>query len=264
VARRIESDPIVLLAATRDGYSSALGNGELPEHRLAALDPRSAAELLEWAAGGLTEVDRNRVLLEASGNPLALIELPEVAGRVQDSPIPGLAPLSERLERAFAARIADLPERTRLLLLVAALNDGDQLSEVLAAGSLVAGSPLDLECLQPAVEASVIALDERTVQFRHPLVRSAVRQEAGAPQRRRVHEALANTLSSDPDRSVWHRAALVGGTHEEVAMELEEAGGRARRRGATGVAFTALRRRGRAERAGPTHPSSPGRCAARL
>jgi hypothetical protein len=40
VARRIESDPIVLLAATRDGYSSGLANGELPEHRLSALDRR--------------------------------------------------------------------------------------------------------------------------------------------------------------------------------------------------------------------------------
>ncbi len=242
VARRIESDSIVLLAATRDGYHSALGHGELPEHRLSALDRQSAADLLDWAAAGLAEAERNRVLLEASGTPLALIELPGVVGRVQDSPIPGLAPLSERLERAFAARIADLPERTRLLLLVAALNDGDQLSEVLAAGNLVAGAALDLESLEPAAEASVIALDERTVRFRHPLVRSAVRQEASAPQRRRVHEALANTLYSDPDRRVWHRAALISGAHQEVAMELEAAGRRARRRGATGVAFTALRR----------------------
>ena len=36
VARRIESDPIVLLAAIRDGYPSALGDAGLPELRLAA------------------------------------------------------------------------------------------------------------------------------------------------------------------------------------------------------------------------------------
>ena len=32
VARRIESDPIVLLAAARDGYPSVLGEAGLPEH----------------------------------------------------------------------------------------------------------------------------------------------------------------------------------------------------------------------------------------
>ena len=61
-------------------------------------------------------------------------------------------------------------------------------------------------------------------------------------QRRRVHEALAATLDADPDRRVWHRAALMSGTHEELARELEEAGARARRRGAIDVAVTALRR----------------------
>src|SRR6185436_4601493 len=75
-----------------------------------------------------------------------------------------------------------------------------------------------------------------------PLVRSAVRQSAGVQQRRRVHEALAALLDADPDRRVWHRAALMTGTHEEVARELEAAGLRARRRGAIDVAVTALRR----------------------
>jgi DNA-binding CsgD family transcriptional regulator len=69
-----------------------------------------------------------------------------------------------------------------------------------------------------------------------------VRQSAGVPQRRRVHEALAQTLEAEPDRRVWHRAALITGTHEDVARELEGAGQRARRRGALHVAITALRR----------------------
>jgi hypothetical protein len=34
VARRIEAEPIVMVIATRDGYSSALGNAGLPELRL--------------------------------------------------------------------------------------------------------------------------------------------------------------------------------------------------------------------------------------
>ncbi len=41
---------------------------------------------------------------------------------------------------------------------------------------------------------------------------------------------------------MWHRAALVTGTHEELARELEAAGVRAYRRGAIDVALAALRR----------------------
>ena len=73
-------------------------------------------------------------------------------------------------------------------------------------------------------------------------MRAAVRQAASVSQRRRVHEALADTLHADHDRRVWHRAALIAGEHEDVAVELEETAGRARRRGAVSVAAIALRR----------------------
>jgi len=235
VARRIESDPVVLLAAARDGYPSALSDAGLPEHRLDGLDDETAAALLDAAAPDLPVAARNRVLREAGGNPLALLELPAVAAD------PGL-PLTDRLERAFAGRVSDLPEATRLVLLVAALNDDDAASEILQAAAVVAGTPLDLDAAEPAVEAALIDLDVNSIRFRHPLARSAIRQSAGVQQRRRVHEALAATLEADPDRRVWHRAALMSGTHEELARELEEAGDRARRRGAIDVAVTALQR----------------------
>src|ERR1700683_992635 len=84
--------------------------------------------------------------------------------------------------------------------------------------------------------------DLHSVRFRHPLIRSAVRQSASVLQRRQVHEALAEVLRAQPDRRVWHRAALISGTHEEIANELEEAAGRARPRGALAVAVPALQR----------------------
>jgi DNA-binding CsgD family transcriptional regulator len=243
VARRIESDPIVLLAAARDGYPSALADAGLPEHRLAGLDDAAAAALLDAAAPGLPLTARNRVLRDATGNPLALLELPAVADEPDDEPsVPGGLALTERLERAFAARVSDLPDATRLVLLVAALSDADAMSEILQAAAVVAGTPVDLDAAEPAVAAALIDLDVNSIRFRHPLIRSAVRQSAGVQQRRRVHEALAATLDADPDRRVWHRAALMSGTDEELASELEEAGIRARRRGAIDVAMTALRR----------------------
>jgi DNA-binding CsgD family transcriptional regulator/SAM-dependent methyltransferase len=243
VARRLESEPIVLLAAARDGYATVFRAGELPELRLRPLDPASSARLLEQSTDPLSPAERGRVLREAAGNPLALVELPSIARRLEDEhSMPGLIPLTERMERAFAARAADLPPETQLLLLVAALNDSESLGEVLQAGAALAGGPVDVAPLQAAADVAIIELGERGLRFRHPLMRSAVSQAAPVERRRRAHEALAEVLSGQPDRSVWHRAALISGQHESIAVELEQAAARARRRGAAGVAVLALRR----------------------
>src|SRR3954452_14629400 len=76
VARRLESDPIVLLAAAREGYPTVFRSGVLPGLRLKRLDPQSARRLLEDRAARLPAGDRTRILHEAAGNPLALVELP--------------------------------------------------------------------------------------------------------------------------------------------------------------------------------------------
>jgi DNA-binding CsgD family transcriptional regulator/tetratricopeptide (TPR) repeat protein len=183
------------------------------------------------------------VLNQAAGNPLALLELPAVAGeREEEEWLPGGLPLSDRLERAFAARVSDLPEATRLVLLVAALNDADAMSEILRAGAAVVGSDLDLDVVGPAAQAGIVKADLHTLRFRHPLIRSATVQSATLEERRRVHQALADVLAAQPDRRAWHRAALQTGEREDVALELEAAGERARQRGAIAVAVAAIRR----------------------
>ncbi|MCW2506117.1 MAG: transcriptional regulator, LuxR family [Actinomycetia bacterium] len=239
-ARRLQSDPIVVLAAVREGYPSLLVDAGLPQHHLSGLAPAEATALLDSGAHQLSPVIRDRLLTEAAGNPLALIELPITAAT---EPIgPDSLPLTERLEQAFAARVSDLPEETRLLLLVAAHSDDEHISEILGAASAITGSALGLDLLEPAAEAAIVDLDLHSVRFRHPLMRSAVCQSASLSWRRRVHEALAEVLRGEPDRRVWHRAALISGAHEEIANELEQAAGRARRRGANAVAVTALQR----------------------
>jgi DNA-binding CsgD family transcriptional regulator len=241
VARRLQSDPIVLLAAAREGYPSPLVDAGLPQHRLGALAPAEAMTLLDASAQQLSPAIRDRLLSEAAGNPLALMELPVTAAR-RETITPGSLPLTQRLEQAFAARVSDLPAATRLLLLVAAHSDDERLSDIVEAAGTVAGSTLGLDLLEPAAEAAIVDLDLHSVRFRHPPIRSAVRQSASLLQRRRVHEALAEVLRAEPDRRVWHRAALISGTHDEIANELEEAAGRARRRGAVAVTLTALQR----------------------
>ena len=242
IARRIESDPIIALVGVRDGYPSPLAAARLPEHRLTGLDDATSGDLLDAVAPSLPLATRTRILREAAGNPLALLELPAAAGALGDGQwVSGGLPLTERLEQAFAARVSDLPEATRLVLLVAALNDGDSVEEILRAAGAVAGTDLELEVAAPATEVGILDPDAKWLRFRHPLIRSAIAQSAGVGARRRVHEALASVLG-DRDRRAWHRAALLSGEHEDVALELEAAGTRAQHRGALAVAVTAMRR----------------------
>src|SRR5204863_7953584 len=67
VGRRLESDPIVLLAAAREGYPTAFSAGELPELRLQPLDPESATRLLEVRGGHLPAAERSQSLRDAAG-----------------------------------------------------------------------------------------------------------------------------------------------------------------------------------------------------
>ena len=134
VARRLEFEPIALVAAIRDGYASPLHEAGLPSLALGALEPTTAAALLDSRSPELPAAVRERFLREAAGNPLALVELPIAHDRLgTEAADSGWLPLTTRLEQTFAARASDLPARTRSALLVAALNDGPLLSEVLAA-----------------------------------------------------------------------------------------------------------------------------------
>src|SRR3954467_81236 len=170
VGRRIEADPIVVLVAIRDGYPSPLSDAGLQEHSVVALDDTTAETLLDDFAPGLPAAVRARVLREAGGNPLAILELPAAVGR-EDAPWPtGGVPLTDRLERAFADRVSDMPDATRLLLLVAALSDEDRLAEILEASAAVAGTAVDLDVAGPAVAAGIVNADLQTIRFRHPLI----------------------------------------------------------------------------------------------
>jgi DNA-binding CsgD family transcriptional regulator len=238
ISRRVEADPIVVLAAAREGYRSPMVDAGLPELRLGPLPVAAANELLDRGPPLGTAV-RRRVLREAAGNPLALIELPvTVAAAPTLTPLP----LTERLERAFADRVAELPQTTQLLLLVAALHDRDDLGEVLDAARLAATQSVSVEDLQPAVDATIVELSVRSVRFRHPLMRSAVHHHSPVAQRRTVHAALAGLLAAEPERAVWHRASLESGPAEPLAAMLEHVGDQAWRRGAIAAAAVAFTR----------------------
>jgi len=244
IARRLDNEPIVFIAGIRDGFSTALEEVGLPTLELARLSETDSEKLLDRAVSGLSPDVRGRVLAEAAGNPLGLVELaramPEAGDPVELlSPTP--AALTARLEGAFGARLDGLGEDTRLVLLAAALDGRASIAELLSAATLVSGSDVALSALDSAAERGLAKAHGSEVRFEHPLIRSAVQCTAPPAQRLAIYAALADVVG-DPERRLWHRAACAVGPDEEVASALEEQAHIARRRGAVMVAAAALER----------------------
>lgn len=245
LARRVQSDPVIVVASVREEAESPLVTAGLPVLRLDGLAERDARYLLDVHFPGLAPAVRARILAEAQGNPLALLELPAAlssSARAGQALLPVHLPLTMRLEHAFAARTADLPAATRTVLQVAAADDGGELTEIMTATGIVTGISPAAADLDPAVSAGLITVDGPALRFSHPLVRSAVYQATTVSQRHAAHAALARVLVSDPDRRAWHRAAAVVGRDPEVTAELELAAGRARHRGDLVTAMTGFQR----------------------
>jgi DNA-binding CsgD family transcriptional regulator len=236
VARRLGADPIVLLAAGRDGGWPPAG--AWPEMRIEPLDLTSAEALLAARASALPSPARRRVLAEAAGNPLGLVEL---SGSVAAAPhdLPEVLPLTARLEAAFAGRAVAMSDATRAALLVAALAPAASTTEVLAAASTLTGNPVELSALDAAADDRLVDVISRQVHFRHPLVRSAVVQAAAPSVRRAAHQAVANVIR-DAQRRLYHRAEASVGYDDELASELEAAAELAVRRGSLGSAVRSL------------------------
>jgi DNA-binding NarL/FixJ family response regulator len=244
VARRLEMEPAILLFAVRDGLQSDIDGADLPELRLARLDADASSALIDAHAPALPDELKARILAEAAGNPLALIELPAAAAELQLDPQSVTSeplPLTTRLEQAFASRLPDLGADARMLLLLAALHDGE-LPELNRAAAELSGGAVGLAAWTQAAEAGLGTLAAGSFRFRHPLIRSAVEQAATVEERRQAHAALAKALAADPDRAVWHLAAAAVGPDEEVALALDAAADRARLRGGRDIELEALER----------------------
>ncbi|MER7702212.1 AAA family ATPase [Kitasatospora sp. NPDC097605] len=237
-ARRLQAEGVALLLAARDAGAGAdvLPLAGLPELRLAGLAEADAVRLLADRAGGaLAEPVRRRLLAEAAGNPLALVELPcsEV-----DFGSGGLA-LTSRLQIAFHGQVTGLPAATQTLLLVAAAEENGELDVVLAAAAALG---VDTGALAPAERAELIAVGaDRRLAFRHPLLRAAVLQRAPLQQRLAVHRAIGEALE-DGDRRTWHLALAATAPDAELADALERTALRAEARGAHGGAAAAYER----------------------
>jgi hypothetical protein len=140
----------------------------------------------------------------------------------------------------FASRVVGLPDRTRQMLLLAALDGTGDLAGVEAAASDRAG----VDDLAPAEQHRLVTVstDNRRLSFRHPLIGSAVVELATAAERRGAHRALADVLGDRLERRAWHLGEAAVGPDETIAALLEEAARRRLRRGDALGAVAALTR----------------------
>ncbi|MGW2013568.1 ATP-binding protein [Streptomyces sp. NPDC001927] len=240
VARHAGIGRVALLAASRRGEAFIPGTGTRT-HKVPPLDAKSATKLVAERFPDMTSAVRRRLLAEAGGNPLALLELPVSLSLVQQTRVrslPAVLPLTERLRTIFSERVAALPDATRKLLLLAVLDDTGDL-EVLRGRGEAAGTPAELA---PAEHAGLVRVDSAAgrLAFRHPLTRSAVMELSTGAERRWAHRALASALPEGSERRALHLAGATVGPDDQVAALVHEAAYSTLRRGDSVGAVSAL------------------------
>nr|WP_202488840.1 helix-turn-helix transcriptional regulator [Streptomyces sp. SID5473] len=237
-ARRVQDEPIALIFAVRDPAARPELRG-LPRLVLAGLDEADARSLLlARIRAPLDTRVRERILAEARGNPLALLELPGAGALAGGFACPDASAAPAVVESSFQIRLAGLPARTRTLLLMAAADPtGNPLLLTRAAADLDIG----IADARPAEEAGLVSFGD-LVRFRHPLVRSAFYHSASPDERRAAHRALAKALDheSDGDRGSWHLAQATVGPDEHTADAMYRSAARARARGGSAAAAVFL------------------------
>ncbi|MBV9337567.1 MAG: AAA family ATPase, partial [Solirubrobacterales bacterium] len=242
VARRLVAESVGLIFGSRQLSEDREFKG-LPDMAVEGLAYDDARALLESVVvGPMDDRVSDRIIAEAAGNPLALVELPrgrnpaELAGGFG---VPSAGPVSARVEQSFAGRVKRMPAPTQWLLLIAA-------AEPIGDPRLVsrAADRMGLDVQEGLRGAEDLLTVENRVRFRHPLVRSAVYRAASEADRQRVHALLAESIAvgEDEDRRAWHRAQAAAAPDEAVAVELEASAVRAQARGGLAAAAAFLER----------------------
>src|SRR5580658_5386390 len=237
--RRLIGSPVGFLGATRSGEESFFEHAGLPELEVLPLETDSARDLVDARFPSLAPQVRQRVVLEARGNPLALLELPpylSTSRGISPQGSPGVSSPGRRLQGLFLSKIASLSDGARYLLLLAALDGSGDLA-ILPAGA-------GFDDFDEVERAGLIRVDTvtRRILFRHPLVRTSVVAGSTADERRRAHRALGAQYSDQLERRAWHLAEASLQPDENVASLLQDAAHHILRRGDAPGAVAALTR----------------------
>jgi DNA-binding CsgD family transcriptional regulator len=227
--RRLDAEPVRLLASVRAEpgvgvpfeLDRALGEERLRVLRLGPLSLGALYELVRTRLGlTLPRAALVRLHDASAGNPLSALEIGRELRRRGLEPTPDEPlPVPVDLRALLRDRLARLPERTRVLLVMAAALPRPTVGLLETA----IGSSDEVEAnLERALRAGVIELEGEQVWFSHPLLASVCYADASPRRRRRTHARLAELVDS-PEARARHRALAAEGPDEEVALTLDEA-----------------------------------------
>ncbi len=238
--RRLEAEPIAIVTTFRsdDGGSDPLASSAtLPLDRQVLIEPGPLGvddirRLIGDTAGAVPRPTLRRIHRISAGNPLYALELARTL-QTQGSGASGdPLLLPDSVQTAIGDRIdSEAGDLWPLLEVVSAIGHP-------SVGSLrriqIAG---DLDRLLAAAQQGrlLVVEEDLTVRFSHPIVGSVVYARIDPIARRDLHGRLAE-LATDPDVRARHLALSREEADEEVAALLEDAAGRAGRRGAPDLA----------------------------
>lgn len=253
--RRLRQHRVAVVVATHAATTQRSMFHGVPEVVVGSLGSSAAAQLLTSAlAVPIDGAVHARLVAEADGNPLALLELPaqlrpdQIGG---SAALPTYLPVGPRLRASLLSAIDPLPDATKRLLLLAAV-EPDAPRETFWRAAAELG--LSAEALAPAEAAGVVHVDFR-VALRPRLLAPALYEAASIADRQRVHQTVVVACDplTDPDRRARHLSLATLTPHEEVALEVERAAKRARSLG------DPIRAAGLLERAAALSPDARAR-----
>ena len=221
-ARRLVADPILVVAALREGEPSPLRAADLPVLAITGLDQAGTADLLRSADTAPGASDRVAWVHRATGgNPLAIVESARTAA---ESEI-GLAGKTRwhpsRCRRRSRRGLCGGRGRSGRRLPAARVGRGGGGGP--ARGPRRGAGPPP-RSRPPAADraAALVRTTADRVVFTHPLVGSSAYASLTPDRRRAVHAAVVAALPpQDTARRAWHGAAAALGPDTQAAAALE-------------------------------------------
>jgi DNA-binding NarL/FixJ family response regulator len=228
LARRLGSERVRFLLATRPGGSSALERAlarqPLERVNVGSLSLGATRRLLFDRLGlSLSRQLLRRIAESTLGNPLFVLEVGRTLVELGVPEVGQDVPLPDTVEELLGTRVAGLPGPIRKGLLALALSADLRVGELAA----VVGA----DAVEAAVDSGVLLVDGERVRASHALLAAAARKRSRLRERRELHLALAAAVG-DPEQRALHFALATQGPDEGLAATMAVAAAGASARGA--------------------------------